>query len=172
MAVKRKAQAHNLPVPQSKQDAADQLKRIGDLRRQIDRSEVDMKDALARIKAKAQEALVPVIDELSGLEEGVRMWCESNRDMLTAQGKIKTVDLGTGKIKWRTRPPKISLRGIDKIIEQIQARKLKSFLRTKIEVDKEAMQKDPETANGIKGVSIITGVEDFVIEPFEAEVAR
>ena len=173
MSVKRKAKAHNLPVPQSKQDATDQIKRIGDLRRDIDKRETAMKNSLANIKAKVQESIEPINEELEGLEEGVRMWCESNRDMLTAQGKIKTVDLGTGKIKWRMRPAKVNLRGVDAIIEKLQASKpLKMFLRTKIEIDKEAILKQPDTASKVPGISVQTGIEDFVIEPFEAEVAR
>jgi len=173
MTVKRKAKAHNLPVPQSKQEAADQIKRIGDLRRDIDKRETKMKDSLATIKAKVQETIEPINEELEGLEEGVRMWCESNRDLLTAQGKIKTVDLGTGKIKWRMRPAKVNLRGVDTIIEKLQSSKvLKKFLRTKTEIDKEAILKDTAAAEKIAGVSIATGIEDFVIEPFEAEVAR
>lgn len=173
MPAKRKAKAHNLPVPQSKQDAADQIKRIGDLRRDIDKRETDMKNSLADIKAKVQEGITPISEELEGLEEGVRMWCESNRDMLTAQGKIKTINLGTGEISWRKLQEKVSLRGVDKIIKKLNASKtLKKFLRVKIEVDKEAMKKDAEAARKIAGVTIASEGESFVIEPFAPKVAR
>ena len=33
------------------------------------------------------------------------------------------------------------------------------------------MLADPKAVSGIAGITIVTGIEDFVIEPFEVEVA-
>ena len=44
---------------------------------------------------------------------------------------------------------------------------LDRFIRTKQEINKEALLNEPEVAKGIAGITIKTGVEDFVIKPFE-----
>lgn len=172
MTTKRKAAASNYPVPQNQRDAADQIGRIGDLRRDIDRREADMNDALAKIKAEVEETIAPVRDELVGLEEGVKTWCEANRALITANGKTKTVDLGTGTVKWRQRPPKVTIRGIKDVLERLKTAGLSQFVRTKEDVDKEAMLKEPALAGAIQGIAISSDGEDFVIEPFGAEVMR
>lgn len=41
------------------------------------------------------------------------------------------------------------------------------FVRVKNEPNKEAMLNEPEAAR-IAGISIVTGVEDFIVTPFEA----
>jgi len=38
-------------------------------------------------------------------------------------------------------------------------------------VNKEAILNEPEGVKGVAGISIVSGVEDFVITPFEQEVA-
>ena len=47
---------------------------------------------------------------------------------------------------------------------------LARFVRTKQEPNKEAMLNEIDAVRGIAGISIVTGVEDFVITPFEAKV--
>ncbi|PIS34681.1 MAG: hypothetical protein COT37_01425, partial [Parcubacteria group bacterium CG08_land_8_20_14_0_20_43_9] len=61
------------------------------------------------------------------------------------------------------------LRDVESILESLKALKLKRFIRTKEEVDKEAMLKEPETAKTVKGVSI-SQHEEFVAKPAELEV--
>lgn len=69
------------------------------------------------------------------------------------------------------RPPKVSLRGVDKVLELLKANKTlsKKFVRVKEEINKDAILADPKAVADIKGISISSGVEDFVIKPFEVE---
>ena len=46
---------------------------------------------------------------------------------------------------------------------------LKRFIRTKEEINKEAILDEPEVVASVKGISI-TQKEDFVIVPFETEL--
>ena len=72
-------------------------------------------------------------------------------------------------MKWRFRPPKVAIRGTDAVLEQIKrgGKRFGAFLRTKEEINKDAMQADPEVAREIRGVTIKSEGEDFVIEPAE-----
>ena len=74
-------------------------------------------------------------------------------------------------MQWRQRPPSVAVRGADAVIAALKKLGLSRFVRTKEEVNKEAILNDAEAVRGVGGISINSGVEDFVITPFEAEVA-
>jgi phage host-nuclease inhibitor protein Gam len=99
----------------------------------------------------------------------VHVWAEANRDALTSNGKTKTVKLAAGEISWRMRPPSVAVRGMAAVIEALKKLKLSRFIRTKEELDKEAVLADPDAVNAIKGISI-TQREDFVIKPDATEL--
>ncbi len=171
MAKKTKTLAANVPVPQSREEAAEAVARIGSINREVARREADMNDRLAAIKAEIEEALAPQRAEAESLTQGLKIWAEANRRDLTAGDKTKTVDLGAGLIKWRLRPASVTIRGSEAVIAAIKAMGFaKKFLRTTEAINKEAMLLDKERARTIAGVSIGSDGEDFVVEPFEIEL--
>ena len=170
MAKVKAKRGHNLPVPQSREEAAAHIRTIGDTTRAIARIEADMNDALARIKEEAEAKAAPFRDLVGRLTEGVRIWCDANRDALTDSGKRKFADLGTGKVEWRNLPPKVTIKGVEAVIGAIKTLGLSSFLRTKEEIDKEAMLREPDKARLVQGVSIGSEGETFAVEPFEAQI--
>jgi len=99
----------------------------------------------------------------------LRIFAEAHRDELTNEGKKKTVDLGTGELGWRMRPPRVLLRNIPGVIESLQMLKLDRFLRTKLEVNKEAVLAEPEIAEQVKGITVKQD-EDFFVVPAEDEL--
>lgn len=169
---KTKTRAANLPVPQDRDEAASTITAIGNLQRQKARLEADMNDELARTKERYEVLVAPITEAISEKTEGVRVWADANRSRLTNGDKSKTVDLGTGVLRWRNLPASVRLTKVDAVIERIRAMGLKRFLRTKIEVDKEAMLKEPAVARTVAGVSIGSAGEEFTVEPFEAELAE
>lgn len=171
MAKKTKTLGVNLPVPQNRDDAAEALRMIGEDNRNIARIEADMNDAIAKIKDEAEKQAAPLKELVTGRTEGLKVWAEANRDKLTNSGRTKTADLGTGKISWRIRPPSVRISGVDRVIEAIKSLGLTQFLRTKEKVNKEALLADPDKARLIAGVGIGSEGEDFIAEPFEAELA-
>ena len=171
MARKTRTLGVNLPVPQSREDAEKAIGEIGGITRDMARLEADMNDAIAAAKAKAEEAAAPLRGRVAVLTEGLKVWAEANRDALTNGGRTKTAVLGAGKLFWRLRPPSVRISGMDRVIEAIKALGLAAFLRTKEEVNKEALLADPDKARLIAGVSIGTAGEDFVVEPLEAEIS-
>ena len=73
---------------------------------------------------------------------------------------------------WRQRPPSVSIRGTEAVLETLERMGLTRFIRTRSEPNKEAMLAEPDAVRGIAGITIVSGVEDFVITPFEAEVQQ
>lgn len=168
---KSKTLGANFPVPQSRDEAAATVRAIGDLNRQHARLEADMNDQLARIKEAFETKGEPLRQAAAEKTEGLKMWAEANRMALTGGDKTKTVDLGTGILKWRLRPPSVRLTRIEEVIARLKTLGLTRFLRVKEEVNKDALQAEPEVAQTVAGISIGSAGEDFIVEPFEAELS-
>jgi phage host-nuclease inhibitor protein Gam len=166
-----KSLGSNLPVPQSKDEAQETIRIIGDLSRSLARLETEMNDEIALIKLDYEQRADPCREAIHAKREGLKIWADANRTMLTMGDKTKTVDLGTGKISWRLRPPSVRLTKVEEIIARIKTLGLQRFIRTKEEVDKEAMLREPQLARTLSGVSIGTEGEDFIVEPYEMELA-
>lgn len=164
--LKNKAQIY---VPQTRDDAAADIRKIGDIQRQFARQAAAMNDAIAEITHAHQPLLDALGEQIKTLQDGVQGYCEAHRDDLTDGGKVKTANLVTGEVQWRKRPPSVSVRGADSVIETLKRLGLTRFVRTNEEVNKEAILNEPDQVKGVAGLKVITGVEDFVITPFEQE---
>lgn len=169
MAKKIKNTAVNLTVPQDRDQADISIAEIGRLQRERQRIEADMNDEIAAIKKKYEEQAQPINEKIKQLSEGVQIWCEANRITLTNNNKVKFAQMPSGKVNWRTRPPKVNLRKKDQIIDDCKRMGLTQFVRTSEDVNKEAMLAEQDLARTLNGVSITQG-EDFVITPFETEL--
>lgn len=161
----------NLTVPQSREEAAAALARIGALGRQITRAETALNDKVTALKQAAEAAAAPAQDEIVALTEGLKIWAEANRKALTGGDRTKTVNLGTGELRWRIQPPRVTLRGsVEAIIDACRTAGFGRFVRVKEEISREAMLAEPDVARSIPGVSVGTAGESFVVEPFEVEI--
>lgn len=171
MAKKQKTTAAALPIPQSDTEAREAIREIGDLNRDVMRLEAEMNDQIAALQQEYGNRVAPLTGRVVALTGGLQMFCDVNRDRLTGGGKIKSHQYATGKVSWRLKPARVSLKKIEDVIERIKSAGLSErFLRVKEEVNKEAMLEDRATATAIKGVTIGSDGEDFIVEPFETEL--
>lgn len=159
-------------VPQDREGAVWAVGRIGTLRREIATRKAAADEQVRIIGEKVEEALAPLAEELRDHEAGLQAWCEANRVQLTNGGKVKFADFGTGRISWRMRPQKVTIRGVEAVIEGCKRLGLTRFLRVKEEINKDAMLADADTARTVAGVTIVSEGEDFVVEPAELETAQ
>jgi len=166
---KLKNDAIQYPVPQSRESCTEYIAKIGMLQRERKRIETAMNDAIAALKQQYEEQARPKADEIRALSAGVQVWCEANRMAITSNGKVKFANLAAGEIKWRMRPPRVTLRGKENIIETMKRLGLDRFLRVSVDVNKDALLAEPDVAATIPGVTI-KQAEDFVIIPFETEL--
>ena len=189
---KLKAKAE-LYVPESKDKAAADIRLIGDLQCQQARLVASMNDEIAAATAKAQPQLEALQTQIDRLFTGVQTWCEAHRAELTDNHKVKFANLVTGEVTWRIAPPSCSVRGAEAVIAALKTLGLKRYVRSKEEVDKEAVlatysagkqitdedaAKDPTRAallaefrrlQAVTGITVVSGVESFVVTPFEQE---
>jgi len=168
-----KMKAPALNVPQSDREADLLLMLYGEQSRVVAELQTRMDAALARAKADFEGRAKPSQEVLKGLFEQLQAWGAANRSRLTADGKVKTVELPAGKIGWRSRPPSIRLTAkIDEVIKTLRTLKLARFIRVKYEVNKEALLEEPKRAATIAGIKVVTDAEDFYVEPFGADLSE
>lgn len=166
--LKSKAQVN---VPQTRDDAAADVKKLGDLMRERTRKEADMNDDIAKITKRYQPEFEALNERINLLQEGIQGYCEANRDELTNGGKVKSANLVTGEIMWRQKPPSVRIKASDAVIETLKRLGLGKFVRTKEEINKEAILNEPDAVRGVAGITIVTGEEQFEISPFEQEAS-
>lgn len=165
-----KTAAVAVAVPQSRSMCADQIRQLGDLQREHARAAAELNDAIAVLTSAAEPVLADLAQRIAALQTGIQTWAEANRVTLCGEGdKLgKTANLVTGEVSWRIRPPSVSIRGTESVIEALRRAGLVRFIRTKDEPNKEAMLNEADAVAGIPGIHIVRGVEDFVVTPFEA----
>jgi phage host-nuclease inhibitor protein Gam len=164
-----KSQAKENRIPQNRDEVVAMIAEIGSHQRDRQRLKADMDDKITAIREEYDKLLAPHSAEIEALTEGVHTWCEANRTALTQGNKVKFANLMTGEIKWRMRPPKVAIKNNELVLEQLKLRKMVEAIRTKEEINKEAILADPARYQDIKGITITQG-EDFVILPFETEL--
>lgn len=158
-------------VPQTREQAAEAIADIGLANRELERINADMNDALASTKERFEQMAEPLRQKIAAKTQGIQTWAEANRDQLTNGGKVKTAALTTGEIAWRTRPPSCRINGAEAVLDILRRMNLARFIRTKEEINKEAILNEPAAVANVPGISISQG-EDFVVTPFEAELAE
>lgn len=168
-ATKLKAVAQSY-VPQTRNEVADHIDLIGTAQRELQRMELDIDDVVSKLRLDKQPKIEQLTQTIAELSKGVQTWCEANRDSITDGGKVKSANLTTGEVNWRQRPPSVKTRASAQLFEKLKRLGFGFFIRSKEELDKDAILAKPQTAKDA-GIEIITGVEDFVITPYEQKLA-
>lgn len=173
MAKKRmKTKAAPIAIPRDQAEAEKLLADIGRLQRQVGRVEHDMNDALAAVKDKFEKAAQPLNEQIETKFQALHIWAEAHRDELL-KGKAKTARLATGELQWRMTPPavKIPRKITEAVIANLKTLGLGDLVRTKEEINKEAILADPKRVDGVRGITIEQH-EEFVAKPFESEIEK
>lgn len=170
MAAKNRQKAPALAYAcQTKEETQSAICELGLVQRELTRVETEINDEIAAITNDRKVQIEALKMRGEALVTGIQTWCEANRADLCKNGS-KTANLITGEISWRQRPPSVSIRTVDKVLETLRNLGLDRFIRAKEEPNKEAMLADPKAVSGIAGITINSGLEDFAVTPFEQEV--
>lgn len=166
---KAKSTAAGVAVPQSREECAARIKDLGDAQREEQRLLANMNDQVAAAAAQYQPGIDAARERQAELMDAIQTWCEANRLDLTQGGRVKSAQLVTGEVQWRQRPPSVTVRKVEQVLAALHQLGLGRFVRSKDEVDKEAILKEPQAVKGVPGIVINTGLEDFCVTPFEAQ---
>jgi phage host-nuclease inhibitor protein Gam len=164
-----KKQVTAVKIPADTNEASRDLLELGLHQRERVRIQAAMNDEISKIKARYEEQAQPHNEAIARLLDGLHLFAEQNKEALLT-GKLKTIQLTTGTIGWRTGTPKVSIKGVDSVMERIKAMNLDNlFIRTKEEINKEAMLENRDAAMSIPGVTI-TQQESFWAKPYETQL--
>ena len=161
---KNKRAAETATPPVNRDEAETYLARIGEIQRLTQLNKTALAEAVARVTADIEAESAKLAEEHDRLFRGLQLWAEANRHALTDGGKTKTVRMANGTIAWRLAPPSVQIKGQEAVLEYLMNNTI-GFLRTKMEINREAMLARPEEAAKIPGVTIKSAGESFVIEP-------
>ena len=164
-----KHDAAPISVPQDMDDLETALRELGELQRKRANLEAGQTDAIDKVKATYASQAKPIDKEIKLLSKNIATFSAANRKAMTDNGKTKTFNLSAGKISWRITPLKVSVRKAEEVLATLRDLRLSKFIRTKFEIDKEAMLKDVEAAQEIVGVTI-TNKEVVSITPFYSNI--
>ena len=168
-------------IPQTKKAAEVEMRKLGELRIQIEKIDTKLKEDSQRLIQAAKDEADPLIAKAKVLESGLMLYADAHRSELTDGNLSKRGKMLSGHFDWRKLPDKVSLRGVPAVIERIRAAikeasenedadraiKFKNFLRIKSEVNKDAMLADPTLAKSITGVTIKSEGERLEIVVYE-----
>jgi phage host-nuclease inhibitor protein Gam len=171
VAQKVKQAAIAIKVPQSREETVRFIHQIGERQRMRTVLEAEMNDKIAAIKKEYEGLAKQHADRIVALTEGVKIWCAAHRAELTKDGKVKSAQLATGEVRWRMTPPSVTLRNVKGALAALLTAGLDRFIREKLEIDKEAILKEPEAVADIAGITI-SQHEEFVIIPFETKLEQ
>ena len=159
----------DVQVPKNLDEVSRFLSRIAQEQRAIDAIKADLNEKVEALQAVATEETNPHVECLGGLFEGLYIFAQANRETLTDGGKRKTIDVPTGTFSWRLAKPAVHLKDVKEVVKALQTMKLTQFIRVIEEPNKEAMLKEPELAQSVKGVTI-KQLEYFTAKPNETAV--
>jgi phage host-nuclease inhibitor protein Gam len=161
---KNKRAAETATPPVNRDEAETYLARIGEIQRLTQLNKTALAEAVARVTAEMEASSAKLAEEHDRLFRGLQLWAEANRHALTDGGKTKTVRMANGTIAWRQAPPSVQIKGQEAVLAWLMENTI-GFLRTKVEINREAMLANAEQASNIPGVTIKSAGESFVIEP-------
>jgi len=170
MAKPNRIKTDAVPAPATQDQAEELLAQIGRMQRQVANIEGEMNNELSAIKQKFEQQAQPVNSEIEAKFHALHIWAEANRSTIL-KGRSKTAKLATGELQWRVTPKKVSIRGQDTVIETLKRLGMSNLVRSKEEVNKEAILLDEKKVSGINGISI-SQREEFVAKPFESNIER
>ena len=154
---------------QSREETISAIKELGDAQRERTRIQTEINDILAAATAARQAQIDALQERINTLGDGIHLWCEANRTALCGNER-KSANLITGEVAWRQNPPSVNVRNAKKALERLRALKLERFIRTKEEINKDAILDEPKAVTGIAGLTVVTGTESFSVTPFEIEL--
>jgi phage host-nuclease inhibitor protein Gam len=171
MAKKNRIKRDAIEVPENLEEAEHFLNEIGETGREIEEIEIDLNREIESWKNEATKEIRPLVEKVQRLFEGLYAYAESHRSELTEGGKSKTVFILSGEFGWRLTPPAVTVKGAEKVLEKLHSMGLEKFIRTKEEINKEAMLADQEKALKVPGVKIGQHEEFFAKPSDVAEVS-
>lgn len=159
-------------VPKSREEADALLAELGTLQRQLERIDLDLSEVVAAAKKSAAEKAKPLADQIRAKVAALCAYATASRDELIPAGR-KSVNLSQGTLGFRMAPPAVKVaKGQEEfVITTLRRLGLEDLLRETVELDREAILRDPSRIAGLAGISV-EQTETFYVKPLDVSVEQ
>jgi phage host-nuclease inhibitor protein Gam len=160
------------------EDLSKAIAEVARLTTEIKSAEDKTNESILILQQELADQIKPLADEIKKISLSIKKFTDANREKLFKDGD-KTIKLETGDISYRSAKPSVGTNSSKKLIESIlEANNLldvrdkfvkkmdKVFIRTKLELNKDAILENPSTAKTVTGVEVADGEESFYIKPY------
>lgn len=160
-------------IPATIEEAARMISAIGRLKRNLDTLKSGFNREVEKLRVALAREVGPLDEEITALLQGLQAFYDANRKTLTGGNQRKTASFPTGEMGKRFSGKKVVVKDEEEAIASCRALGLEEFLRPRVDLDRQALKKDPERAESIQGVSIVQD-EVFWVKPLDlgVEVSR
>ena len=160
----------DLPAIRSLEEADSALARIAGLSRHVALINLGLNESIAGLKLKAAAEAEPLTAEIEGLAQSLALFATQNKAELFSRRKSIALTFGVIGFRQATRLVTVGKATFKRVLQQLLDRALDQYIRTKPELDKEALKgAGPELLKAL-GCKVL--VEDeFFCEPAEDDVA-
>lgn len=156
-------------IPASLAEVDNTISQMSALRRQVDAIKAEHNERVEELRAEALAKTKALQEQEFELLESLYLFAQANRSLVTNDGQRKSMRTPAGQFGWRMSPWSVTVRSAERALAFLKERSLVQFIRTKEEVDKRELLKEPDLAQTIPGVSV-TQREEFFVKPLELEV--
>jgi phage host-nuclease inhibitor protein Gam len=159
-------------IPATLSEADTLLGEIGTLQRQIDRIELDLSEAVAAAKKASADQAKPLAEQIKAKVSALCAFLTANRDTVIPAGR-KSVSVSQGVMGFRLGNPtvKVAKGQDDAVIATLARLELTDLLRQVVEIDKEAILRNPAAIAGLAGIGV-EQVETFYVKPLDVSAEQ
>lgn len=154
----KKKKELGLPPPTNTREAAAYSHKLAAVLGTISAAEAELAQKIEELQKLYDANIVTMTKRALALAKSIHVYATEHREDLTEKGVRKTVELSNAvTMRWYITPPAIALEKdvkAEDIVDELKKLDLKRFIRTKEELDKELLLKEPDVANSLKGLSI------------------
>ena len=149
--------------PKTLAAAEESIRKMAELQRQLQHIELTLIEEITPIRDYYEKKSKPLKEKIEDLQVGLQFWAEKNKADLI-NGKTRTAKLATGEVGWRMSAATVHVAATN-VIDSLKRLGLTKFIRTKEELDKNAILANPQGLESVKGLSIVRE-ETFWVKPF------
>lgn len=177
-----------IEVPTDPLQVDNLILQLGTLDRQLAALKLSHEERLAPLHAEFARQALTIQSQINERFTKIHGYCSAHRDELLPDKDLKTATFGSGTVAWKIRPPSVEFKKGMKVEDVVSAIKRHAesvkglsivphlfqetmgLIRTKEEVNKEAVLEKPELIAGMDAIYIRKDMEDFVITPTEVKL--
>ncbi len=149
-------------LPQNLTQLNEYIASVGKLRREYEAHKASIEERVAEVRSQGNTRLAELAKKIHEEIGGIEAYANDHRDEILI-GELKSVSFAAGRIGWRLPPWKVLFlkKGAEIALAYLKKRRMETYLRRTVEIDKEALLKDQPVVPGIK----YSQKEEFFVEP-------